>query len=193
MKKVDSFFAIIIVIIAFALSSCRTGSKTKEPAGELNTDQLIKRGSYLVNAIGCDDCHSPKKLGTNGPQVDLETRLSGHPFNAILGNPDTAVFKSGWVLFSMDLTAFTGPWGTSYSANITPDITGIGSWTEEQFIYSIREGKYKGLKEGRSLLPPMPWQVYRNLDDTDLKAIFAFLKTIKPVSNVVPAPKAPGK
>ena len=131
-------------------------------------------------------------MGPTGPQVDLESRLSGHPSNAVLGKADTSVLRNGWVLFSMDLTAFVGPWGTSYSANITPDETGIGSWTEDQFIYCIRNGKYKGMKEGRLLLPPMPWQVYRNLDDTDLKAIFVYLKTIKPVANIVPAPKLPG-
>ncbi|WP_276504118.1 hypothetical protein [Terrimonas pollutisoli] len=104
-----------------------------------------------------------------------------------------ALIQNQQTLFSMDLTAYAGPWGTSYAANITPHQTGIGSWTEEQFIYSIRNGKYKGMKDGRPLLPPMPWQVYRNLNDLDLKAIFAYLKTIKAVANIVPAPKPPGQ
>ncbi len=90
----------------------------------------------------------------------------------------------------MDLTSAVGPWGQSYSANISSDATGIGNWTEEQFIRALREGKYKGMKEGRSLLPPMPWFVYKNPSDTDLKAIFAYLKTTKPVETRVPGPKS---
>ncbi|MNE65179.1 Fructose dehydrogenase cytochrome subunit precursor [compost metagenome] len=82
-----------------------------------------------------------------------------------------------------------GPWGSSYSANITSDATGIGQWSEEQFIKCIRTGKSKGLDNGRPLLPPMPWQSYAQLNDTDLKSIFAYLQTVKPVDNVVPAPK----
>ena len=192
MKNIFFSLATIVGVIIVAATACHQQSKENKVTDKLSSSQLIKRGSYLVNAIGCDDCHSPKKMGPTGPQVDLESRLSGHPSNAVLGKADTSVLRNGWVLFSMDLTAFVGPWGTSYSANITPDETGIGSWTEDQFIYCIRNGKYKGMKEGRLLLPPMPWQVYRNLDDTDLKAIFAYLKTIKPVANIVPAPKLPG-
>lgn len=74
------------------------------------------------------------------------------------------------------MTAWTGPWGISYSANLTPDETGTGNWTEEQFIRAIREGKSKGLQNGRSLLPPMPWQTLRIMKDEELKAIFAYLK-----------------
>lgn len=193
MKKIFTCLVIIAGIIIVVSTSCQPQSKPDEVSEKLSNDQLIKRGSYLVNAIGCDDCHSPKKMGPNGPQVDLESRLSGHPANAVLGMADTNVMKNGWVLFSMDLTAYVGPWGTSCAANITPDQTGIGHWTEEQFIHCIRNGKYNGMKEGRSLLPPMPWQVYRNLNDTDLKAIFAYLKTMKAVANIVPAPKPPGQ
>ena len=72
---------------------------------------------------------------------------------------------------------------------VTSDATGIGNWKEEQFIKAIREGKYKGLDNTRPLLPPMPWFVYKNLTDDDLKSIFAFLKSTNPVKNVVPAPK----
>jgi hypothetical protein len=94
---------------------------------------------------------------------------------------------------SMDLTAATGPWGTSYAANISSDATGIGNWTEAQFIKCMREGKLKGMDNARPLLPPMPWPNFAKLTDTDLKAIFAFLKSTKPVDNVVPAPKAPNE
>lgn len=81
--------------------------------------------------------------------------------------------------------------GGSFAANITSAETGIGNWTKEQFFGAIRKGKYKGLEGSRPLLPPMPWQVYRNMTDTDLNAIFAYLQTTKPIENIVPAPIAP--
>jgi hypothetical protein len=90
----------------------------------------------------------------------------------------------------MDLTSAVGPWGQSFASNLTPDGTGIGNWKEEQFIKAIREGKYKGLDNTRPLLPPMPWVAYKNLTDDDLKSIFAYLKSLPPVKNAVPAPIA---
>lgn len=180
----------VAVIIAFI--ACNPQAKG-EVDSVISKDSLVNRGSYLVNTMGCDDCHSPKIFGPQGPEIDMEHRFSGHPANAPLAKADTNVMKNGWMLFSMDLTAYVGPWGTSYSANLSSDETGIGSWTEEQFMRAIRKGKSKGMEEGRPLLPPMPWQMYRNLTDMDLKAIFAYLKTSKPIANVVPGPKAPGQ
>ncbi|MNR00570.1 Nicotinate dehydrogenase subunit B [compost metagenome] len=101
---------------------------------------------------------------------------------------DKSIVKN-YALFNYQGTALIGPWGVSYSANITSDATGIGQWSEEQFIKCIRTGKNKGLENGRPLLPPMPWQSYAQLNDTDLKSIFAYLQTVKPVENVVPAAK----
>ena len=123
----------------------------------------------------------------------MEHRFGGHLADSKLGKPNTGVMKDGYMLFALDLTSAVGPWGQSYSANISSDATGIGNWTEEQFFRALREGKSKGLKESRPLLPPMPWFVYKNLSDTDIKAIFAFLKSTKPVENRVPGPKAPNE
>lgn len=160
-------------------------------ANKTTKEEQVKRGAYLVNAIGCDDCHSPKKMGPNGPEVDPELRLSGHPSAMPLGAiADKAILKD-YALFAPTLTAAVGPWGTSFAANLTPDDTGIGNWSEAQFLKAIREGKYKGLDGSRPLLPPMPWFAYRNLNDEDLKAIFAYLQTLPPIKNVVPAPIPP--
>jgi len=93
-------------------------------------------------------------------------------------------------VFSAGMTAAAGPWGVSFAANLTSDDTGIGVWSEAQFIKAMREGKSKGLDNTRPLLPPMPWPSYKNLNDDDLKAVFAFLKTVKPIENVVPLPQA---
>ncbi|MDP4263365.1 MAG: c-type cytochrome [Bacteroidota bacterium] len=190
MKKAFLILTSLAGMVSIALIACTSGSAKTENPVVISQDSLVKRGSYLVNSIGCDDCHSPKKMGPQGPEIDMEHRFSGHLANSPMGKPNTSVMKDGYVLFAMDLTSAIGPWGQSYSANISSDETGIGNWSEEQFMRAIREGKSKGMKEGRPLLPPMPWFVYKNLSDTDLKAIFAFLKTTTPVHNVVPGPKS---
>jgi hypothetical protein len=95
------------------------------------------------------------------------------------------------MLFNPDLTSVVGPWGVSFSANITSDGTGIGNWTESNFITAIRTGKIKGNASGRSILPPMPWFNYKNMTDEDLKSILAYLKTTVPVKNLVPQPIGP--
>jgi hypothetical protein len=190
MKRTVLILTAITACLSFVMIACTNTSATKETAVVISQDSLIKRGSYLVNSIGCDDCHSPKKFGPNGPELDMDNRFGGHLASVPTGKVNTSVINDGWALFAMDLTSAVGPWGQSYSANISSDETGIGNWSEEQFLRAIREGKSKGLKEGRPLLPPMPWFVYKNMSDTDLKAIFAYLKTTKPVRNVVPGPKS---
>lgn len=189
MKKIMLALSALIAIVCISLVACSDKS-SPEIAVVISQDSLVKRGSYLVNAMGCDDCHTPKKMGPHGPEPDMALRFSGHVAGQPLGRIDPNVMKEGWVLFNMGLTAFVGPWGTSYAANISGDDTGIGNWTEKQFLTAIRDGKAKGIVENRNLLPPMPWQVYRNLNDTDLKAIFAYLKTSKPQANRVPGPQA---
>jgi hypothetical protein len=88
-----------------------------------------------------------------------------------------------------NLTAFVGPWGMSFAANLTPDEqTGIGLWSEEHFINAMRTGKHMGA--GRPILPPMPWSNLSRATDEDLQAMFAYFKSLKPVRNQVPAPVA---
>jgi hypothetical protein len=127
-------------------------------------------------------------MGAHGPELIPELRFSGFTQNGKLPPIDTKSVKNGWALFAPDLTATVGQWGISYAANISSDMTGIGNWKEENFIRAIREGKSKGLEGSRPLLPAMPWFVYKNMTDEDLKSIFAYLKTTKPVNNIVPTP-----
>ena len=89
------------------------------------------------------------------------------------------------------MTAWSGPWGISDAANLTPDPnTGTGIWTEDMFLRAIRTGKHWG--QSRPIMPPMPWEVYRNMTDEDLKAIWAYLRTIPPIENRVPDYRPPG-
>lgn len=101
------------------------------------------------------------------------------------------MIKEGFGMFYPDLTAAAGPWGISFAANLTPDQSGIGTWTEEQFKKALTQGKFKGIDGARTLLPPMPWFNYTVLKDEDASAIFAYLKSINPVVNVVPQPIPP--
>jgi len=182
----------ILVLSAAALGACAimvacNGKGSGEKKLAITQDSLIKRGDYLVSTMGCDDCHSPKSFGPNGVQLIAEQRLSGHQANVQVGPIDTSVMSKGWVMMSMIGNAAVGPWGISYAANITSDSTGIGMWTEEQFFRAMRKGLYKGLEGNRPLMPPMPWEVYGKMNDDDLRAIFAYLKSTKPVKNPVPA------
>ncbi|MBK8551004.1 MAG: hypothetical protein IPL53_08085 [Ignavibacteria bacterium] len=127
-----------------------------------------------------------------GPVVDNSLAFSGHPANVPPPDIDRKEVESkGLVVTTPDLTAWVGPWGISYAANISPDATGIGNWQESNFITALREGKYKGMPGGRSLLPPMPWEFFKSMSDDEIKAIFAYLKSLKPISNLVPQPSPP--
>jgi len=151
----------------------KCSSPEREPSESIETpkaaateQELIARGRYLSLIGGCNDCHSPKIMTPMGPAPDTTRLLSGHPQDEKLGNP---VQTQEWVLFNPGATAYVGPWGISYAANLSPDETGIGNWTFQQFENAIRKGKFKGLENSRLLLPPMPWQMYQNMSDEDLK------------------------
>jgi mono/diheme cytochrome c family protein len=154
-------------------------------------ESQIKWGEHLVIIGGCNDCHTPKKMTARGPVLDTSLWLSGHPAKMPAIDVDRKAMERKGLIVTLDLTEWAGPWGVSYTANLTPDDTGLGAWSEEQFFLALREGKYKGLAGSRPLLPPMPWEMYRNMTDNEIRAVFAYLKSIKPVSNLVPPPKAP--
>lgn len=187
-------FILVLCLVCCLSFSCKS-KESEEPTVKIQeeittTEDPVKHGEHLVNAIGCHDCHTPKVFSEQGMDLDTSRLLSGHPADEALPSYDAGTVKS-YVLFSGGFTATIGPWGTSFAANLTPDATGTGTWTEAQFINAIRNGKFKGLEGSRDLLPPMPWPAYRNLTDQDLKDIFAYLRTIKPVENVVPSPIPP--
>jgi mono/diheme cytochrome c family protein len=147
----------------------------------------VDRGRYLVSSLGCADCHSPKKMGPQGPEPDEDRFLAGHPEDAQLPPPPARQAGPWVVVASWDLTAWSGPWGVSYPFNLTPDEnTGLGSWSEETFVKALRTGRHMGVS--RPILPPMPWESFRNLSDDDLKAIFAYLRSLPAVKNRVPDP-----
>lgn len=177
---------VFLAVAAFVtLPSTRNGSG---PTGTLfasHSSRRVARGEYLVKIMGCNDCHTPWKMGPQGPEPDMTRMLSGHPEQ--IGRLPAAKADDGPFVWagSGTNTAFSGPWGVSYAFNLTPEQnTGLGIWTEEMFIQTIRTGRHMGVS--RPINPPMPWPMYRNATDEDLKSIYAYLRTIKPIVNRVP-------
>ena len=153
---------------------------------------MIERGKYLVTIGSCNDCHSPKIMTPKGPAVDESKLLSGSPAGQpIPALPDGVLGPGKWgAITSMDQTIWAGPWGVSFTRNLTPDKeTGLGSWNEAMFIKALRTGKDMG--EGRPILPPMPWDQIGKASDADLKAIFAYLQSLPPVKNAIHDPIPP--
>jgi hypothetical protein len=179
--------AVAVCLSGLILTSCRGKASSENTDNKVMTqEQLVQRGEYLVSTTGCGDCHSPKRMGPQGPEVIPELMLSGYQAKEPLPRIDKNVLQNGWLLFTGNLNAAVGPWGVSFAANLTSDQTGIGNWPEGNFIRALKEGKYKGIEGSRMLLPPMPWQNFAKVSLEDLRAIFAYLKTTKPVSNAVP-------
>lgn len=187
MKKIQIIRFTLPFLCFLLFISC-----SKQPKSNFGGfESQIKWGEHLVTVGACNDCHTPKKMTPNGPVPDLSLLLSGHPSNMPAPDIDRKMVEEKGLVVTNDLTSWVGPWGISYTANLTPDGTGLGSWQESNFMTAIREGKFKGISSYRSLLPPMPWQEYKNFTDDELKAIFAYLKSIKPINNTVPAFQPP--
>ena len=93
-------------------------------------DSQVKWGEHLVTIGGCNDCHTPKKMGANGPENDMSLMLSGHPAQQPPPKYDPKEAAKNGLIVTQTFTAWTGPWGTTYAANITSDSTGIGMWTK---------------------------------------------------------------
>jgi mono/diheme cytochrome c family protein len=176
------------LVTLFAIVGAQAACKS-DPAPAAKPSP-VERGKQLVFAGACHDCHTPFKLGPNGPEPDFSRELSGHPAELVMPPPPTLP-EGPWIaMISATNTAWAGPWGVSFTRNLTPDReTGLGAWTKQQFIDTIRNGRHMGV--GRPLLPPMPAAMYAHMNDEDLGAIFAYLQSIPAIKNAVPEPIAP--
>lgn len=182
---------ILLSTIFIALVFFQINCTQKQQEMTESKETHIERGKYLVNLGGCNDCHSPKVMTANGPVPDTTRLLSGSVGPIIPTGFDPKIVEQGqFIVARGDATAWIGPWGISYPANLTPDKeTGLGNWTVDRFIKALRTGKHLG--EGRPILPPMPWENFALLKDQDLKDIFAYLQSLKPIKNKVPDPTTP--
>ena len=136
----------------------KEASFTAIPAKE----ELIPYGKYLFTAASCSDCHTPMDKG-----VPIEGKFAAGGFEFNL--PDGMVLRS---------------------ANLTPDKqTGLGNWTEQQFVTRFKmysDSTYMSYKvEPGQFQTLMPWMAYTNMEEHDLKAIFAYLQSLPPVNNHV--------
>lgn len=195
MKRFPLLFGLATAISVTALIGCSSESDDPDEPQEMTEEQLIERGGYLVQVMDCRICHSPKIMVETDhglvPKPDPNKDLSGHPANQPLDLSGFDMSKTPlgpWVFANGDFTAYAGPWGISYGANITPDSTGIGAFTLENFVQSFQHGKFKGGEQGRLLMPPMPWQNMQLLPEDDVVAIYTYLmKGVAPVENVPPS------
>ncbi len=186
----------VLLLVPVLVSSCSTPppaqapSPSEVPAAAPAVSQ-VERGKMLIIGGGCHDCHTPKKIGPNGPEADMDRMLSGHPESEGVPPPFKPIKGSPYVIhINGHLTAWSGDWGVSFAANLTPDMnTGLGIWTEDMFVSALKQGKHMG--KSRPILPPMPWNWYGQLPEADLKAMFAYLRSIKPIANRVPVPLTP--
>lgn len=175
---------LLLSLSSLAQSRVKNGQKAID-------SKAVKRGEYLARITGCPDCHTPwyfnKEL--NMPVPDMSRLLSGHPSEG--PDPGGVVGEVDIGLIGPTFTSFKMPFGIVYAANLTPDReTGLGSWREADFIKALRTGKHFG-GNGRAILPPMPWLDFAEMTDEDMKALFAYLRSIPPIRNAVPDPKVP--
>jgi cytochrome c553 len=171
----------IVMLVSVAALVAQSGSS---PAAARSADaQKIARGKYLATIGACNDCHSPKIDAAQTP--DPKRPFSGRPSTTMAPSQNPKEIHA-----SLDLTAWSGPWGVSYGANLTPDPeTGLKKrYTEAAFIKTLRTGKKP---EGEDLLPPMPWALYKVMSDDDLKAIWAYFQTIPAIRNNVKSGELP--
>ena len=183
-------FSFTAALSSFLFIACNDESKTKssEPAKEnfAGFESQVKWGEHLVTIGGCNDCHSPKKMGPNGPEDDMSLMLSGHPAQMPPPDFDPKEAAKKGLIVTQTFTSWTGPWGITFAANLTSDSTGIGGWKEDQFVKCLHESKWMGLENTRPLMPPMSLMPATKMSDDELKAIFAYLKTTPPIKNVIP-------
>jgi len=177
----------LLIAASLLLTGCDTEANATTNTTQLTlAQQRVERGRYLVGFGGCHDCHTPFKMGPKGPEPDMTLALSGHPAGFVMSDAPKLDGKWVWAGAATN-TAFAGPWGVSYARNLTPDqVSGLGIWSEDMFLKTMRTGRHMGVS--RPILPPMPWQALNTLNDEDLKSIYAYLRTVKPVRNEVPDP-----
>lgn len=162
--------AVLAVSLGLAVASCsknevdRTAATGDSTAAASAAAAMtpVQRGEYLATVSGCHDCHTPGGL-YGAP--DMSRALSGS--------------ELGW----------KGPWGVSYAPNLTPDSTGLASWTDEQILNALQKGVDD---EGAPLLPPMPWPAFAHYTPEDARAIVAYLRSLQPIHHVSPERVPPG-
>jgi hypothetical protein len=192
---ISASFALIVICI-YACSSNTSADSTAAPVATVEKPKYggyetqVQWGEHIVTIAGCNDCHTPKKMTPMGPVNDSSLMLSGHPEGMPAPEVDRKMLESKGMVVTQDFTSWVGPWGITYTANLTPDPSGTGNWTEDQFVYALKNMKSKGLPASRNLLPPMSMMPAKDMTEDEMRAVYAYLRTIKPIKNnsVQPTP-----
>jgi cytochrome c553 len=190
MRSTGLFIATFAIYVAFVGTKAHSVAPDAAEVNAAPSAARVERGAHLVRTMGCNDCHTPWKVGPRGPEPDMSRALTGHPQDLVMPTPP-ALPPGPWTWMAAGTnTAFAGPWGVSFTANLTPDPeTGLGKWTEAMFIETMKTGRHEG--KGRKLLPPMPFPIIAALSDEDMRSLFAYLQSLPPVRNRVPQPIDP--
>ena len=183
--------AALVASLAVIMAANASRPVQAPQTARLSRSEQIARGKYLVTIGGCHDCHTPWIIQPDGkPGPDMNRALSGHPQQFPILEPAQLTSDRFAVAVAPTNTAFSGPWGVSFAPNLTPDkMTGTRIWTFDIFKNTVRKGRHWGV--ARPLLPPMPWFNYREMTDEDLAAVYAYTRTLTPISNEVPQPLPP--
>lgn len=153
-----------LVLAYIILSGCADSEVVTVDEAQL---ARVDRGRYLVNNVSqCNFCHTP--LYPDGTR-DFTRLLSGN------------------ACFIDNAPTMPGV-GCLPTPNLTPHSTGLASWSDAEIIHAFRDGEDRF---GRPLAAVMPYMVFHNMSDADAEAIVAYLRTIPPVNNAVPAPEPP--
>lgn len=153
----------LVAFAALVLASCARAAVPTVVLSPAPSD-VIERGHYLTRIMDCGGCHTP---------------------GALTGQPDTSRLLAG-----SDI-GFGTPAGVVYPQNLTPDPdTGLGRWSDAEIARAIRQGVSR---DGRALLPVMPWPSYSALTEPDTAALVAYLRTLPAVRTHALARAAPGQ
>ncbi|RIV19850.1 cytochrome c [Fibrisoma montanum] len=171
MKKVVRILGIVLAVVLVGIGGTLAYVKFVLPdvgdAPDLKVDATaaqIERGRYLANHVNvCMDCHSTRDW----------SRFAGPPIAGTLGK--------GGDRFGPEM----GFPGTFYARNITP--AGIGQWTDGEIFRAITSGVNR---ENKPIFPVMPHPNYGHMDQEDVKALVAYVRSLQPITNEVPASEA---
>ena len=185
MKNFSYFVSKLTIIAVVTMISVSCDIKKNNPSNF--SPEQIKEGEILVMEGRCNYCHTPEI--TDG-EANYGKILFGHPADKTIPElPGVPVGSQQWMEFisELDSTVWIAGDKIVFSANITPDKeTGIGTWSKEDFINTIRTGIHPGWK--KKLNKPMPWLDYARLSNEQLTSIYSYLMSQQPVVNKVQGP-----
>ena len=189
MRNIFSYFTISSLLLILAISIVTLACKSQTATEVAYSPERMEIGQAVVEGWNCSFCHTPQIEGPDGKFIpDPERLMSGHPADEEIPSvPDMIITSPEWMEFldNLDSTVWATDNVLVFSANLTPDDeTGIGTWTEVEFIETIREGRHRGIE--RRIKYPMPWRELSELSDEELLSVYEYLMSLEPVNNKVP-------